>query len=531
MRGKTMLERSGFLRWGFGLLTALLLGLYAILPSLGLSVFNSPDETALAVAANRIAITGSASVAEPLARVYPWLHPRSWITSGEQIVPVGFLGWPWFLNFWARGFGTRALPWIGAILILSAIVPFFNLLRERLSVASSLLGTIVAFTFPSVILYANRSLFANLPMLALGLWGIWLLRYASRRTNQQDRISHLFALAIGCVCALALAIRPFEAIWFLPWLAWAGWKWRPSRLGILACVIGVLAAVIPVMLVANQTYGSAFTVGYWLRDNPSSAAVAAASSSTVASSHVSVLPYGFHPRNVIWNVRSFLFGLLWPWTILTLVGFGWFLKTRWKKSRFSMDDAPWLLGVWTAVIVIAANGNGLYADQFQLGAVMIGNSFLRYVLPLAPLIGWVVAWMFEKLPRRSWKIFALVLAIALVGFGGWRALAADDEGILTTRRELQRYADIRTALAQWFHPGDVILSERSDKIAFPDYRAVSPLPLPEDVGALARERKIGVGLFIRPLTQGQKDAWRKAGLEVQELAAFGREKLYRLSPR
>ena len=155
MRG-TMQERAGLHRWCFGALLALLLCVYAILPSLNLEMFNSPDETAQAVAAQRIAVSGNASVAEPLAQTYPWLHPRSWISSGEKIVPVGFLGWSWFLSFWTHGFGIKMLPWIGVLIVLSATVPFYQLLRSRLSATSSLLGTLVTFTFPPVILLFFR---------------------------------------------------------------------------------------------------------------------------------------------------------------------------------------------------------------------------------------------------------------------------------------------------------------------------------------------------------------------------------------
>jgi hypothetical protein len=474
------------------------------------------------------------------------------VTSGDRIVPVGFLGWPWFLSIWIRAFDGLDISLIGAALVLSSTLPFYFLLRERMSEAASWLGTIVAFTFPSVILYANRSLFANLPMIAFALWTLFFLRILVRRTfPKTDWQPYFLSFLVGCFGALALATRPFEAIWFVPWLAWAGWKWRPQRWQMLACVLGVLTVAIPVVSVANDTYGSLFAIGYWLRDNltetpltPPLLARGGGGSGSIfplirgtEGVSVSVMPFGFHPRNIIWNARAFLFGLLWPWMILLLVGFGWFLKKRFTQhatrntQHLTFDDVPWLLGIWTVGVVIVANGNGLYADHVRLGAVTIGNSFLRYALPLAPIIGWAAAWMMDAMPRRSWKIAGAVVCVSLAGFGGWRALAADDEGLLATRVELQRYEEIRVAFRRWFQPGDVMLSERSDKIAFPSYRAVSPLPPMEDVGTLVRDQKIGVGLFVRPLSQAQKDAWRKAGLEAQELGTFGRENLYRLVTR
>ena len=81
-----------------------------------------------------------------------------------------------------------------------------------------------------------------------------------------------------------------------------------------------------------------------------------------------------------------------------------------------------------------------------------------------------------------------------------------------------------------FKLGDVIVSERSDKIFFPLFRGVSPIPAPEQLAALVQHQPIGIGLFARPLSQSQKDAWRHAGFDAQELVSFSRERLYRLAP-
>jgi len=95
-----------------------------------------------------------------------------------------------------------------------------------------------------------------------------------------------------------------------------------------------------------------------------------------------------------------------------------------------------------------------------------------------------------------------------------------------------RYASIRESVEKWFKPGDIILSERSDKIFFPSYRAVSPLPAIDEAARLltATSEGYAVGLFVRPMTQAQADLWRKIGLEPIEISSFGREKLYRLQP-
>ena len=107
----------------------------------------------------------------------------------------------------------------------------------------------------------------------------------------------------------------------------------------------------------------------------------------------------------------------------------------------------------------------------------IANSFLRYFLPIGPLCGWAFAFLWRRFAAvPQWRTLGIVLAIFLSVFGVYRAYFADDEGIWPTQQAVAEYTTIRTAAGRWFGPGDVILSDRSDKIFFPSFRAVSPVP-------------------------------------------------------
>ena len=191
-----------------------------------------------------------------------------------------------------------------------------------------------------------------------------------------------------------------------------------------------------------------------------------------------------------------------------------------------------LLGLWTFLFLVLYYGNGRYLDNI-LGTAAIGNSFIRYLLPLGFLSGLALAWIYRLAGIAKYGRPIVIAMTVLLAFTGiWRAYAADAEGLIAGRTELKRYASIRESTAIWFKPGDIILSERSDKIFFPVYRGVSPLPQIDDASLLSHavDQQVGIGLFVRPLAQSQADAWRKIGLEPIELASFGREKLYRLQP-
>ncbi|MBU1349206.1 hypothetical protein KJ781_04025, partial [Patescibacteria group bacterium] len=71
-------------------------GFFALSVSGG-GVFLSPDETAVAVAARFLGEHGTFRIAEPLVSDHSWLHPRSFVSTGDAMVPVGFLGMPFLM--------------------------------------------------------------------------------------------------------------------------------------------------------------------------------------------------------------------------------------------------------------------------------------------------------------------------------------------------------------------------------------------------------------------------------------------------
>jgi hypothetical protein len=514
----------------FSLLLALLFLFYAVLPSANLGVYASPDETANAVVANQLATHGRAWLPESDAPEFAWLHPRSWVALNDRIAPVGFLGWPLFVAAFRFVLGPSILPWIGALILLSAAWPFFRLLG-RFGPAAAWIGTLVAFTHPSMILYANRGLFPNGPLLAGAIWSIWLLQRCASL-----RLRRAWFFLTGAVMALCVAIRPLEALWLVPWWVWAGWPWKFDRQRIAALFVGAALVLVPTWVVADRTYGSPFAIGYWVRSpvvTPTSEQTLATPPSAVTPaepvSRISaLLPFGLHPRAIAWNSRHFLLGLVWPWTaVLVIAAFLFLRRHRWSPPH-DHRGMPFHLAFWTVLVLLAVYGSGRYADHVRPDAVTIANSFLRYLLPLAPLVGWAIAsiWnAFERVPLFRLAAGTWIGLLAL--FGGFRAFVADDEGLVYTRAELFRYAEIRSEALKQFRAGAVILSERSDKIFFPVLRAVSPMPTKEHAASLARSG-VDLGLFARPLSQEERDAWLRYGLEVQELGAFGRETLYRL---
>ncbi|HEU0051460.1 MAG TPA: hypothetical protein VFQ60_05405 [Patescibacteria group bacterium] len=516
----------------FWALFAFLFFLFMILPSIGGTIFASPDETAYARVAEQIALHHRVFLPDHVVGAFPWVHPRSWISLGDKMAPVGFLGWPWVLSFFAGIGGVAFLPWIGSLLLLSASWPFFRLLLARFGFWPAWLGTLVAFTVPSMILYGNRSLFPNGAVLALAVWVFWLIDFLIHTRAKKT----IWYFIISFLAVLCLAMRPIEALWILPWWIFAGKLLRPTRRGWIAMACGILLVLLPLGWYARGAYGSFFGIGYGRADQITAktqmvTSVVSLSAPVAPASSVWWLPYGFHPRILLWNIGAYFGWLFLPWTILAVAAIAhvlWRIKREcgWKKV-----NPYFLLILWTLFILLLVYGSGMYIDRFGPRQATIANSFLRYLLPISVFIGLAFAYLSRlALERKSWRTACIAAAVFLAVFGMYRATFADDEGVFSTRTELIRYASIEQSLSAWFRPGDLILSDRSDKIFFPTYRAVSPLPPPELVRNYARGADIRIGLFVRPLSQKERDEWQRAGFEIQELASFSRERLYRLFP-
>ncbi|KAA0205512.1 hypothetical protein EDM68_05550 [Candidatus Uhrbacteria bacterium] len=514
-----------------GLILALL-PIYFLLPAAGQGLYASPDETANAVTVRQLAWYGRLSVPEALAEEFPWLHPRSMVSHNETIVPVGFTGWPWILSVFTTFLGQGVLPFLAALFLLSAAFPLFGLLRP-FGFTAALLGTLVAFSFPAMIVFGNRGLFPQAAVVGFALWSLFLV------TRLRSYDSPWWYGLAGFLCTLAFASRPTEALWLVPWLVWAGHALCPDRKRVVWACAGALIPLAILAFHAQTSYGSFWKSGYMLRDNPSLvvAPTAAPASAPVDETRSLFFPFGFHPRNVLWNVRAYLLNLLLPWAVLlagvaVIVGHDAWKRRRDAWQRLVGRHAVPLLALWTVGVLIGYYGHGLYTDHVQIGAVTVANSFVRYLLPLGPLIGLAFAFLYARLElKRFGAAVGLLLAVGLSLSGTYTALARDDEGMLTTRREFIRYREIRDRAVEHFGPMDVILSERSDKNFFPNHRAVSPLPPPDEVARLAKTRpELKIGLFARPLSQSQADVWRMAGFEPVELFVSGREKLYLLKP-
>jgi hypothetical protein len=526
----------------FGVFLFVFLG--TILPRVSMDLFMSPDETAVMLFARawaphagfRLATSGSAA----LANIIP-LHPRSMIRVDGALVPVGFLGMP-FLAALAERVSHGASAYVTLLLVLSSAWPLCTLVQKFVSPRAASMATLLYLLFPTVILYVNRGLFPNLPVVALALWAVWAVHEMYQGTTIQPR-HWLCAMLFGCTTGFALMIRPIEAMWLIPWVVVAAliavrFEYRRLLVGrgaMLAVGVGVSVAIWCVgALFAYQTYPVQYGwlpgIGYWMKDQASGAVLQrVAHEGGVRHVLSSLLPFGVHPRAMWRNVNIYLFQYLGVWTGLALLG----LYAALRRAR--TQTAWWIAGCsfWTMIILVLLYGQAQYQDNINQ-TITLGNSFLRYTLPLVPLLAVGIVFLLDRLWDYGVRghVFAACAFLLLIGFGVTTAFVRDEEGIMNTRRELQRYVSIRRAAERVMPTGGAIVSERSDKIfASGPFVAMSPLPDAVTWQALAQSGA-PIALFHRLLRGDQQEAFfrQMPPVRTQLLLQEGNEALYLLTP-
>lgn len=407
------------------------------------------------------------------------------------------------------------------ILVASSAYPLFRFVRP-LGATSALTSLLVYLSFPTVLLYTNRGLFPNLPVVALGLWCMWLLR------RERSSLEVTVGSAAGLCLGLALIIRPTEAIWLLPWVVWSAWGHATIQrvasaavTALIVCMVGYAASVI--------TYEHWWpVVGYWLRDIVPGAVTSPAAAATPSGGLLrQLIPFGMHPRAMWWNVQTFLFGMMGWWTLISLLGLAWWGIKRWKKQIVWQEAAPILLAGWTLAVLLLLYGQSAYVDNIQ-GNAALGNSFLRYVLPIVPLLAIGIGLLAERLKDvRYGPVLAGVMVTALVAYGGFLGLRGGVESIFSVHEELMRYERIRSVAQADLPAGTVMLSERSDKIfsGLP-FVIVSPLPEATRLQSVV-DANTPRALFHRLLTPEQRETFAGGAFRDWLLASvFENEGLY-----
>ncbi len=496
-------------------------------------VFASPDESANAFFAQTFAVTGSMMSTEPLNAVAEGaIHPRSMIAPGTAILPTSFLGFPFMTGVFRFAFGVFGMFAFTPILAVSGVLLLWWTVRQ-LSHDESLADISAFFVLihPAFWYYGARAMMPNVAFVSMVVIGVACFVLA------RSRQSTVLGLLAGSIFTLGLTMRLVEAPVAMIVIAIVLVAYRKSLpWKVLLGAVAGGAIIIGTYLLANSMlYGSALATGYTLSD-PRSVGEVAPSASIVATVGHLLLPFGFHPRAMLWNV--WWYGvLLYPIpTLLACVGawFAWTSKAQRKAWRIFVG----CLVVATAWMV-TVYGSWVVVDNLDPRSITIGNSHVRYWLPLfvaaSVLVGLAIVRVGERIPRRNSRIVLLVVLVVSTLFMSIRTVFFGIDGLVATRSAMQTSVEKRDAILARTEEQSVIVVDHADKYLFPSRRVIVPLRSDVTYAVLPTLAPI-VPLYYFGLTLPEKDfeylnteKLGVMGLSITPIVTLQNETLYRIA--
>lgn len=560
------MKNKGILWISLGILFFAFFSLWLRIPLASSSIWMSPDETANVVSAVNFSENFNFGYFSAIAEKFAWAHPRSFVYVPETnlVAPIGFLGMPFILAVVYKLFGLLGINFFAPFLALITLFPLWHIMPKTWSKPARVMALLIWMSTPTVILYVNRGNFPQLSQLCLMIWSWWLITgaynlYPKENKTSSSRFLWFFGILkkislplAGMAAALALAVRPPEAIWIIPilLLAFLDYNAKQSkpelnnldqkrrgqaRLALLFMVPFVLVMLFFAKLGAD-TYGKWFVSGYQIRpvtqgsvqsnsesESPISASNQAMAAYSDSVSFLDTLPFSFHPRHIWWNFKNYYLWLLLPWTVMVLGAMAVIFKEKvWNSNnKFAI-----LALAWTCFILIVFYGNGIYQDHVRVNEISLGNSFLRYTLPVSLAVALASGFIFGRLWRHwSLKLFAVCITVGLSSYGIWVANYAYDESLVYVERELAGYREVRAAAQKDFSKNGIVISDRSDKIFFPALNAISPMPDTEKIKVLlAGEYPIRFYLPSQDFKGLEK--WEAQNIALRPVFTLGNQTLY-----
>lgn len=511
-------------------------------------MYVSPDETANAFFAGTFADRGVLESYEPLNAAFAdALHPRSVVSVGGWLVPGSFLGLPAIYGALAALLGTWSIPLVTPFVAALALFAWYGTVKRVFDREIALLSAVLLAVHPAWWYYSARSLMHNVLFAALLVFAAYFL---VARPSRGRRLPDADLLLSGMMVGLALFVRTSEA----GWIAIAGiaaavlFRKRISWRSVALFVCSALLALAPMFFLNRATYGSPFATGYTVQANavvevPGDEPHTPSLHDSTTSSLSLFFPFGLSAKDTAKNVLAYGTGLTWWMTLLTAIG----IPLAWPSRSIPAEARPtrraYLLFAGVATLYLAfLYGSWTFFDNPDKTQITIGNSHMRYWLPVfvlsTPLAAFAIRWIsrraFTDLARR---LAVGILVLACVALSVRVTFFSPQDGLVRAAEELEQSRDIRDRVLSLVEEDAVIVVDRADKLFFPHRRVLYPLR-DEATYALMPRIVLRVPLYYYGITLPQIDVdylndvkLAALGLRIDLVETFDIETLYRITRR
>ncbi|MBU1164105.1 glycosyltransferase family 39 protein [Patescibacteria group bacterium] len=463
----------------------------------GRIIFNSPDATGNYFFTKLLADQGTLRYFEPLNLVANSnVHPRSVTVINSYLVPVSFLGMTLFYGLLGKIFGTGIIIFLTPLISAITVIFFYLLLKEIFNKNIALFSSLLLFIFPAFWVYTSRSMYHNVFVIDLFIISIYFL---IKTLKDQKTIYVVIAAAL---LGVAIISRVSEMLWMLPayFLVFA-FFYKQIKIRYIYSSFAVLALCAIMLLTINQVlYSSPFATGYEevpaatfqsvINEEVDEGVTAPISVQQSSNPIVNLLkgyllPFGFHPQRAILNFYTYYPFFFWWFFIPTCFGGLIYLVRLFQKeedSKFSKQilGSYLLIFIFVSAFLIIYYGSWRIIDRLDPKVVSLGTSYLRYFLFIyifsLPFIGFLITEIIKFAKLKYLKpIVAVLLLLYFAFFSINLVMFKTDESIIAVKQRIDEYY-VKAEKVFAITPEDsIIISERSDKIFFPQRRVMPSL--------------------------------------------------------
>ncbi len=456
-----------------------------------LAKFTWPDETANYFFIKNYIENSDFSVAEPLNEIAGNLiKPRSFNVYQDNLVPGSFLGMLLIYGLIGKIIGVGLMKFLTPLLAVLAVLFFYKILLKIFSPKIAFLSALLFFVNPAWWYYANFSMLPNIAFLSFLIMGIyWLLRID--KEIKQNNI--LFVILGSFFIALALIIRTNEFLWilgilmFLLIVYFKKIKWQH----VILFFIVIFLVFLPIFYYNQATYGDYLSFGYLRLEQGDNLITQLPTEFKTSTSNLLnfakflALPFGFHPKVFLLNFYNYYI-FLFSWLFIPFVlGVFCLIKYYNKKAH----GVFFLIFITVSLYLLVYYGSWLFEDLMTLQLNKIGISYVRYFLPIYILaLPFVAIFYFNLINyfrNRKFKILlSLLLIVSFLYFTINIVYLSGHDNLIKSKQNIKDYNKINQEIINLTKANAIIISQRSDKIFFPERNVIGRFQLEEDISYL-----------------------------------------------
>ncbi|MCX6744220.1 MAG: hypothetical protein NTX82_01715 [Candidatus Parcubacteria bacterium] len=450
--------------------------------------FTWPDETANYFFINNYIEHSSFSVAEPLNKIAANLvKPRSFNVYQGNLVPGSFLGMLLIYGLIGKIVGMGLVQFLTPLLAVLAGIFFYKILLRLFEPKIAFISTILFYLNPAWWYYANFSMLPNIAFLSLLIIGIYYLLKIDKGVKQKNI---LYVILGSLFIALALTIRTNEFLWILGLVGFLllvyrqKVKWQYILIG-----LAVLAAVfMPIFYYNQTTYGNFLSFGYLRLENGSSLTsqlpteFKTAGADIVSFVKFLIMPFGIHPKTALISIYSYFVSLFWWLFVAGALGLVFFIKKYNNKEH----AVYFLAAISVSLYLIIYYGSWVFVDLMTLRLNRIGISYVRYFLPVYIFTLPLAAIFYEQVinyfrHKKLRIILSLGLCLAIIYFSLYSLFFSGNDNLISIKQNIKDYNQINQKVIGMIEPNAVIISQRSDKIFFPERKVIGRMTIDDFV--------------------------------------------------